>query len=96
MPIKMSELIKQQNDVIRKETGMVREEKKPIAEGFFSKLKSLFGSKGDKKLKKLKKDKTFMGHVNSLNKNWDDLAKMIEKDYGQKVNFKKFNANDFL
>ena len=29
-------------------------------------------------------------------KNWDDLAKMIEKDYGQKVNFKKFNANDFL
>ena len=29
-------------------------------------------------------------------KNWDDLATMIEKDYGQKVKFEKFTIKDFM
>ena len=37
-----------------------------------------------------------MNHVAGINKHWDNLAKMIEKDYGTKANFKKFNADDFL
>ncbi len=66
-----------------------------IAEGFWSKLKSLFGSKNKDKYSKLKKNKKFMGHVRGINKHWDNLAKMIEDDYGQKVKFHKFTADDF-
>ena len=36
-----------------------------------------------------------MSHLDKLNMHWDDLAKMIERDYGEKVNFKKFKASDF-
>ena len=70
-------------------------EKTLIAEGFWSKLKSLFGSKNKDNFSKLKKNKKFMSHVAGINKHWSNLAKMIEKDYGMKVNFNKFNADDF-
>tara|TARA_R100000008_G_C3578295_1_gene166679 strand:- start:724 stop:978 length:255 start_codon:yes stop_codon:yes gene_type:complete len=69
--------------------------KKVIAEGFFSKLRSMFGFK-PKQINKLKKDRKFKGHISKLNQNWDDLATMIEKDYGQKVKFEKFTIKDFM
>ena len=70
-------------------------QKKLIAEGFFSKLKRMFGFKPNQ-INKLKKDRKFKGHISNLNKNWDDLATMIEKDYGQKVKFEKFTIKDFM
>jgi len=72
-----------------------RLDKPLIAEGFWSKLKSLFGSNKKDKFARLKKNKKFIGHVRGINKHWDNLAKMIEDDYGQKVKFHKFNADDF-
>ena len=66
-----------------------------LSEGFFDKLKSLLGF-DKREIKSLKKNKKFMSHVDSLNKNWSDLAKMIERDYGEKVKFDKFTAKDFL
>ena len=67
---------------------------KLIAEGFFSKLKSLFGLGGDN-LKKLKKDKKFMSHVDKINFHYDEIAKSFKKNYNIKVDFKKFKASDF-
>jgi|TARA_B100000287_G_scaffold389312_1_gene399292 hypothetical protein len=69
--------------------------KKPMYEGFFSKLKSLLGLDKDKQ-KALKKDKKIKKSLNKLNGAWSDLEKMIERDYGEKVNFKKFKISDFL
>ena len=67
---------------------------KLIAEGFFSKLKSLFGLGGDN-LKKLKKDKKFMSHVDKINFHYDEIAKSFKKNYNIKINFNKFKASDF-
>jgi len=64
-------------------------------EGFFSKLKSLLGLDKDKQ-KALKKDKKIKKSLNKLNGAWSELEKMIERDYGEKVNFKKFKISDFL
>ena len=69
--------------------------KKTMYEGFFSKLKSLLGLDKDKQ-KALKKDKKIKKSLNKLNGAWSDLEKMIERDYGEKVNFKKFKISDFL
>ncbi len=67
-----------------------------IAEGFWSKLTKLFGSKNKHKVSKLKKNKSFMSSIKALNNNWDNIAKMIERDYGKKVKFEKFTIKDFI
>ena len=56
MSIKLKELLNQKP----------KPKPKMVAEGFFSKLKSLFGV-GTSDLQKLKNDKKFMSHVNKLN-----------------------------
>ena len=67
-----------------------------IAEGFFSKLKSIFKLSPDK-VKKVKNDKKVKKSINQLNKNWDDLADMFAKDYGiKKPKFQKFKVSDFM
>ena len=66
-----------------------------IAEGFWSKLTSLFGKKNKDKVTNLRKNKKFMRLINGMNKDWDYIAKHIEKEYGQKVKFHKFTADDF-
>ena len=66
-----------------------------IAESFWSKLKSLFGPTKKDKFSKLKKDKKFLDSIKGINKHWSNISKMIEKDYGQKVKFNKFTADDF-
>jgi|TARA_Y100001937_G_scaffold30908_1_gene44330 hypothetical protein len=68
---------------------------KLIAEGLFSKLKSLF-KLDNKKINTLKKDKKFMSHVNNINSSYKRLSKQIEKDYGIKINYQKMKASDFL
>ena len=87
MSIKLRSLIKSENQT--------QNTKPLIAEGFWSKLKSLFGSKKKDEFSRLKKNRKFMSLVNGINKDWSDLAKMIERDYGTKPNFKKFTADDF-
>ena len=82
MSIKLKELLKS------------NPKQKILAEGFFSKLKSFFGFENND-LKKLKKDRKFMSHVSKLNGHYDNMAKHIEKYYGQKVNFEKFKPSDF-
>ena len=66
-----------------------------IAEGFWSKLTSLFGSKNKDKVSKLKKNRKFMSLLKGLNNDWDKIAKHIEDAYGQKVKFEKFTVDDF-
>jgi hypothetical protein len=66
-----------------------------IAEGFFSKLKSIFKLSPDK-VKKIKKDKKVKKSVKQLNKNWSDLSDMFAKDYGIKPKFEKFKVSDFM
>tara|TARA_Y100000361_G_C10961776_1_gene239207 strand:- start:58 stop:309 length:252 start_codon:yes stop_codon:yes gene_type:complete len=68
---------------------------KVIAEGLFSKLKSLFGM-GEDDLSKLKKDKKFMGHLKKMNNHYSNMEKHIKKRYGQKVSLRKMKASDFL
>tara|TARA_Y100000593_G_scaffold73699_1_gene135456 strand:+ start:54 stop:311 length:258 start_codon:yes stop_codon:yes gene_type:complete len=84
MSIKLKELLK---------TKSIKEEK-VLAEGFFSKVKAFFGF-GNKDVQKLKRDRKFMGHVGKLNGHYENMAKHIEKHYGQKVNFEKFKPSDF-
>ena len=84
MSIKLKELLKSKS----------RKKENILAEGFFSKIKKLFGF-GNNDVQKLKKDKKFLVHVSKLNGHYDSLAKHIEKYYGQKVNFEKFKPSDF-
>ena len=85
MSIKLKDLVNQPKT----------KKEKVIAEGFFSKLKSLFGSGGNTKVQKLKQNKKFMKHLKNLNKDWDDISDMIEDMYGEKVSFNKFTPEDF-
>ena len=85
MSIKLKDLVNQPKT----------KKEKVIAEGFFSKLKSLFGSGGKTKVQKLKKNKKFMKHVKDLNNGWDNVSKMLDDMYGEKVDFHKFTADDF-
>ena len=66
-----------------------------MADGFFSKLLSVFKLSPDK-VKKVKKDKKVKKSIKQLNKNWDDLADMFAKDYGIKPKFEKFKVSDFM
>tara|TARA_Y100000004_G_C8916314_1_gene413252 strand:+ start:906 stop:1172 length:267 start_codon:yes stop_codon:yes gene_type:complete len=87
MSIKLKNLIKSEQKIKNKEPL--------IAEGFWSKLTSLFGSKNKDKVSKLKKNRKFMSLLKGLNNNWDNIAKHIEDEYGQKVKFEKFTIDDF-
>ena len=40
--------------------------------------------------------KEFFSPASAVNKHWDNIAEMIEKDYGEKVEFEKFKDSDFI
>ena len=40
--------------------------------------------------------KEFFSPAASVNKHWDNIAEMIERDYDQKVKFEKFKDSDFI
>jgi len=63
-----------------------------LSEGFFDKLKSFIKNK--KAFNLLKEDKTFMGYLNKLNKNVDDIEKYF-KDQDIQISLDKFSAKDF-
>ena len=73
--IKMKELIKQQNDIIRKETGMIKEDKVPsdikmIMDKLVKKLE-------DKKLPRQKKKAVIVGILKALNISAKELSMYI-------------------
>ena len=67
-----------------------------LIEGFFDKLKSIF-KLDNKKIKALKKDKKVTSSLKKLNKNWDNVADMLAKNYDiPKPKFEKFKLSDFI
>ena len=73
---------------------IVKEEKVNLSEGFFSKLKSLFGF-GSKHEKALKKDRIFMGYLKNLNRTTKSLEDRLSRQVGEKVKLNRFNVSDF-
>ena len=67
-----------------------------MTEGFFEKLKSVF-KLDNKKIQALKKDRKVNSSLKQLNKNWDNIADMLAKNYDiPKPKFQKFKLKDFI
>ena len=63
-----------------------------LVEGFFDTLAKFFKDKS--KIKALKKDKKFMGHIDKMNSSLTNIEKYF-KDQDIDITLQKFNAKDF-
>ena len=66
---------------------------KILSEGFFDKIRKMFGGGV---YKKLESDKTFQDSLKDLNKSVVNIEKRFETAYGKKLKLNKFTLSDFI